>query len=181
MGYVPQTPSVSLGIKKLTSNLPEAFKQKSLLKSSKNIKRIKHLRLTLGIGRLDPEQDEAREKRVKEGKAVAVERPSPEDERLIRENGWLMVSEIPKVLQAFADENVSLATLSLNFKFLYIRDNDSYHKALCDDMNTNSGILKTLYDLDVRGQITMSGRCWPGRLANLWLLILIWEPIADYA
>lgn len=111
----------------LTQKTSEAFKQQSVLKSTQNVKRIKHLRLTIGIGRLDPEQDKAREEKVKEGKAVAVRKLNPEEERGIKDHGWLMVAEIPKVLQSFVDANVHLATLRLGFQFLYLED-DSYYK-----------------------------------------------------
>lgn len=52
--------------------------------------------------------------------------PSAEEQCGFDENWWLMVSDTPKILQAFIDQKVSLATLSLSFQFPVQIQSDSY-------------------------------------------------------
>ena len=98
---------------------------------------------------------------------------SAEEQCGIDENGWLMVSDIPKILQALIDQKVSLVTLSLSFYFPSRIQSANYHKALCDEINTNCDLLKTVHELGVRGQITIRARCFPGKSPTLRLQRLV--------
>ena len=123
-----------------------------------NTQRIKHLKLMMNVGRIDPGQDSNRneESEVHEKCTILC---CPNDTK------WLMVAEIPNILQSFANRIISLTTLELFFQFANFYS-AAHYKTLCDEMDRNFEIIKSLHDLNVRGQITMRLRCWPGMLGS---------------